>query len=108
MNPSTKKIDNLQAIVKLLRQVDNDLTLRDMSVFLFVAEHEGCTQSEIVIGTKINQGAMYRIVVKLADEHNGRKGLGLLSIDVGANYREQSIKLTPIGRKLLSNLEALV
>ncbi len=106
--PMTIKTDKLLSLAGLLRSVYEELTIRDINVFLWIALHEGCSLTNVAEALKLHRPAVSIAFKRMADEHNGRKGLGLLKIVDGPNYRDYSIVLTAQGKKILEKMEATV
>lgn len=103
---STTLVRILRA-VQLFRALDGGMPIRLVGVFVAVAEDEGGTVGELAERLRLPTASASRAIAALSDRHwiKGKPGLGLVNTTrIGCMTK---VDLTPKGRALVENLEAV-
>jgi DNA-binding MarR family transcriptional regulator len=91
----------------LSEEVDSELQLQTLRVFLFVAHRGSCTQKDLEIGLRITNGSASRNVSYWTDlRFDKRPGKGfIIRIEDPVDRRFKVLTLTKSGRDFLERLK---
>lgn len=111
MAPTRKALVALTDLIELLRtEIDPEMPVQQLQVFLQVALRGTTTQHELGENIGLSKASMSRNVSALGPINRfHQKGHDLLISREDPQYRRQKlIELSPKGRKLVNKLEALI
>jgi DNA-binding MarR family transcriptional regulator len=96
--------------VQMFRELDSEIQAQAMSLFLCVAENPGITMQKAAKLLAVSQSSISRNAMLLSRLRRDRKpGLELLETrDNPDNLREKMMELTPKGKRLASQIGALI
>lgn len=103
------QLKTLAQAIETLRGVDGEMTIREAAAFLVVASKEGLALYDIAAKLNIPDSSVSRIMANLS-KVNPRKGDGADLVTLRADdfsLRKKVAELSPKGRKLLEQLQAL-
>lgn len=99
------KIEKLEKLCKEVRDVDNEFPPQSIQVLCVVSQNPGCAMVDICERVGLSFAATSRNIQKLADKHNGKEGLGLLTVVPDpTNYAYKKVSLTTKGQRFLDRL----
>lgn len=114
MPQSTPKITSepalrVHAIVELMRSTgEREFPAQLMSVFFWIAAHDGCKQEDLVKGCNLSASSVSRCVSWLGPRHRlaHRSGLKLVRRERDpSNYKAWRLFLTPKGQSFVNLIE---
>jgi DNA-binding MarR family transcriptional regulator len=98
----------LQAAVEVFRQAtgEKDFPVQLLVMFLYVAEHDGCSQTDLVRITGMSTASVSRTLDWLGPEHRtGKPGLNLIHREVDPTYwKRYLLHLTELGKGLAARM----
>ena len=104
MKPSPK-LAKLQRLFSQLRDVYDEFPPQTVQVLLIIAEAGTITLTDLCEKVGLTIGAVSRNAGRLADKHNGVKGLGFITVEFApGSYRQKVAALTPKGDRFLADL----
>ena len=116
------EIKKLRAAVSLIRQdIFGDIAMGQFEMFLFIADHEGVTQPELIEVLGMSQGAISRNCAKLSSKivrmKSGDSSSGFYEEDRGYDLIEQrqdeidsrrkALFLTELGKLVVEKLREI-
>lgn len=113
MPPSTpitsEAVLRVHAIVELMRSTgEREFPAQLMSIFFWIASHDGCRQEDLVKSCNISASAVSRCVTWLGPRHRleHRSGLKLVRRERDPqNYKAWRLYLTPKGQTFVTLIE---
>jgi DNA-binding MarR family transcriptional regulator len=105
MKPSTTILNAIK-VFEEFRKLDPEMQMQTALIFLLIANHEGCSISDLEKWTGLTSASCSRNVAALSDIHRkGRPGHNLVVARVAAEDRRQrNLYLTVKGRSVLNNV----
>ena len=101
----------LLEVTELLRTFDREFPAQMMSVFFYVATHNGCHKLAVEEELNMQTASSSRCLTALSEKHRikGKKGYGLVELlrDPG-DARRLRCYLTPAGEALAKHLHFLI
>lgn len=97
------RMEKIQRAFDLIRVLDREMPGQVVSVFLYIASHDGCNKQALEQELGLTTASSSRNTDLLSSGRIGRgtSGLGLITKEVDpGNGRRQVLKLTPSGKDL--------
>lgn len=104
----------LSSVLSTLRQVDSDLSIVSAHTFALVAlaGDQGVYQMDLVDRLGVSKAAVSRAIAALSDRRRttkGQGGYGLVSLEADPDdIRRKFVRVTPKGKKLLSDIAEVI
>ena len=103
-------VDRLRRVVDLMRLFDQQLPAQVISVFFYVASHDGCSTSGMPEELGLAQSSISRCTDWLSDYHRlGKPGMGLIVKKKDPyDSRLRRVYLTDKGRNVINQIKELL
>ena len=104
------KMERVQKVMNLLRLLDREVPAQVLATFFYVAAHENCHKQAVEEDLNLTTAAGSRCTDKLTDQSwINKPGLDLIIKEADpTNRRRQQLKLTPKGKALCKQIEAIL
>lgn len=109
-------ISRLYKAIERVRELNPDFAISQLSLFLYVVQHEGITLHEVAEALRIPQGTVSRntkqlgrYIVTREDGTKEVRGYGLLRTEPDMEERRRlAVYLTKDGKQLVNDLEMIL
>jgi len=103
------KMTKAADFIELFREMNPEFPPQTMLAFLFIADNEGCTMSELADALRVSRPAAGRNAVLLCTKYNGKTGFGLVDIEVDlTDTKQRTLHLSSKGQTFLKRLNQLM
>ena len=86
-----------------LKEIHGDMTLKQLMIFMYIAEHPNCVVQDIVEGLDIPYSVVSKVIRVLSHQgYGGRKGIFIINIHSHpTDFRTRVLQINDLGRKLI-------
>lgn len=105
-----RRMDRMRQVIDILRVLDREIPAQVLTVFFYVASHEGCTTVEMPDAVGLAQSSVSRCTDWLSDYHRlGKPGMGLIIKQIDQHDRRlRRLYLSEKGKVLVSQIKELI
>ena len=101
----TTPLTKLLRVLERLRAVHSEFPAQAAHALLIIADAGAITLTHLSEEVGLTIGAVSRNVGRLADDHNGVKGMGFITVELApGSYRQKVATLTAKGERFLADL----
>lgn len=103
-------LDRLRRVIDLMRLFDQQIPAQVLSVFFYVASHDGCSTNRMPEELGLAQSSISRCTDWLSDYHRlGKPGMGLIVKKKDPyDSRLRRVYLTDKGRNVINQIKELL
>lgn len=96
-------------LIEELRKLDEAMPASHSAALMVIAKEEGLTQQEAGKRAGASKSGIQRMFDKLSERGlNGKDGLNLIEVRLGADQRERRAFLTSKGRRVIASIQNLM